>query len=241
MSMPFRTRAFLLEHIEHTMAFYHPRAIDPRGGFFHFFRDDGTVYDARTRHLVSSTRFIFNYAMAWRTFKRPEYLEAVHHGLRYLRLVHRNAQSGGYAWLLRDARAVDATNHCYGLAFVLLSNSHAAEAGVPGAREGIAATFELMERRFWEPAHGLYADEATPDWQVRSYRGQNANMHACEAMQAAWRATKDRKYLDRAVALAREAAAGDAVPRLFALPTYTALLELHKLLADRGLAQEFWR
>jgi UDP-N-acetylmuramyl tripeptide synthase len=39
--------------------------------------------------------------------------------------------------------------------------------------------------------------------------------------------------LDRAVA--------DASGRLFALPTYTALLELRKLLADRGLAKEFWR
>ena len=29
--------------------------------------------------------------------------------------------------------------------------------------------------------------------------------------------------------------------RLFALPTYTALLELRKLLADRGHAEEFWR
>ena len=29
--------------------------------------------------------------------------------------------------------------------------------------------------------------------------------------------------------------------RLFALPTYTALLELHKLLSARGLAPEFWR
>lgn len=29
--------------------------------------------------------------------------------------------------------------------------------------------------------------------------------------------------------------------RLFALPTYTALLELHRLLASRGLAREFWR
>jgi UDP-N-acetylmuramyl tripeptide synthase len=45
--------------------------------------------------------------------------------------------------------------------------------------------------------------------------------------------------LDRAVALAREG--GGAAPRLFALPTYTALLELRKLLADRGLAEEFWR
>ncbi len=29
--------------------------------------------------------------------------------------------------------------------------------------------------------------------------------------------------------------------RVYALPTYTALLELRKLLADRGLAKEFWR
>ncbi len=39
--------------------------------------------------------------------------------------------------------------------------------------------------------------------------------------------------LDRALA--------DAPDRLFALPTYTALLELRKLLASRGLAEEFWR
>jgi UDP-N-acetylmuramyl tripeptide synthase len=39
--------------------------------------------------------------------------------------------------------------------------------------------------------------------------------------------------LDQAVAAAPE--------RLFALPTYTALLELRKLLAARGLAEEFWR
>ena len=39
--------------------------------------------------------------------------------------------------------------------------------------------------------------------------------------------------LDRAVA--------EAPNRLFALPTYTALIELRKLLAARGLAKEFWR
>jgi UDP-N-acetylmuramyl tripeptide synthase len=41
------------------------------------------------------------------------------------------------------------------------------------------------------------------------------------------------RSLDRAVAEARG--------RLFALPTYTALLELHKVLAARGLTEEFWR
>jgi lipid II isoglutaminyl synthase (glutamine-hydrolysing) len=38
-----------------------------------------------------------------------------------------------------------------------------------------------------------------------------------------------------------DAAAQGSGRRLFALPTYTALLELRKLLADRGLAKEFWR
>jgi UDP-N-acetylmuramyl tripeptide synthase len=39
--------------------------------------------------------------------------------------------------------------------------------------------------------------------------------------------------LDRAMAEAPE--------QLFALPTYTALLELHKVLSGRGLTREFWR
>jgi lipid II isoglutaminyl synthase (glutamine-hydrolysing) len=38
-----------------------------------------------------------------------------------------------------------------------------------------------------------------------------------------------------------DAAVDGSRGRLFALPTYTALLELRKLLADRGLAREFWR
>src|SRR3954452_312889 len=95
---PFREARFLTYHIRATMAFYHPRCIDrARGGFFHFFTDDGTVYDADTRHLVSSTRFIFNYAMAFRRFGDPEYQDAARHGMAFLREAHRNPTTGGYA------------------------------------------------------------------------------------------------------------------------------------------------
>jgi len=38
-----------------------------------------------------------------------------------------------------------------------------------------------------------------------------------------------------------DAALAGAPRRLFALPTYTALLELHRVLSSRGLAREFWR
>ncbi len=206
----FRSPEFLRAHILHTMSFYDGRCIDPSGGFFHFFKDDGTVYDRSTRHLVSSTRFVLTHAWAARHFSdhahAPQWREAVRHGLAFVRDVHRDRASGGYAWLLKweggRKTVLDATNHCYGLAFVLLAHAHAFMAGVEEARDGIAEIFELMERRFWEPQHGLYADEATADWQLSPYRGQNANMHACEAMLAAFEATGEARYVERAATLA---------------------------------------
>jgi mannose/cellobiose epimerase-like protein (N-acyl-D-glucosamine 2-epimerase family) len=202
----FRSPEFLIGHVQHTLAFYDGRSLDPHGGFFHFFKDDGTVYDRRTRHLVSSTRFVFNNATAWRRFGRPEHLAATRHGLAFLQRAHVHPQ-GGYLWELdwHEGRAQvrDGTHYCYGLAFVLLAHAHAAMAGVDEARAGIESTWQLLEGHFWEPRHQLYANEATADWTVSPYRGQNANMHACEAMMAAFEATGDAKYLDRAATLAQ--------------------------------------
>lgn len=208
MTPNFHSRTTLLQHIRTTLAFYDPRCVDPSGGFYHFFKDDGTVYDRHTRHLVSSTRFIFNYAMAYRQFVQPEYLEHVRHGLAFLREVHRNPDSGAYAWQLRwqdrQKTLQDDTNHCYGLAFVLLAYAHALMAGVPEARAYLSETFDLMEQHLWEPEYGLYADQASADWFIlHPYRGQNANMHSCEALLAAFEATGEVRYLQRAETLAR--------------------------------------
>ena len=198
----------LTRHVADTMSFYHPRCVDPSGGFYHYFLDTGTVYDRNTRHLVSSTRFVFVFANAWRQFGKAEYLDMVRHGIDFLRHAHRNPDTGGYAWQLAwengSATVLDADNHCYGLAFVLLAYSHALMAGVEEARDWIGETFALMEARFWEEEHGLYADQASADWRILDpYRGQNANMHACEALLAAYRATRHLPYLHRAETLAR--------------------------------------
>jgi len=176
----------------------YPRAIDPAGGFFHYFRDDGTVYDRRHRHLVSSARFVFDYAMAYREFEEPAYLDAARHGLRYLRDVHRDDATGGYAWTICDGRAEDRTNHCYGVAFVLLAYAAAVAAGLGEAGVWLDETWGLLEKRFWEPEAGLYRDEADADWVFTGYRGQNANMHLCEALIAAFEATGEGRYRDRA-------------------------------------------
>ncbi len=111
--MNFRTTQFLEAHIKKTLSFYAPNCVDERGGFNHFFKDNGEIYDAKTRHLVSSTRFVFNYAMAYDYFKEPADLDKVKHGIDYLETVHKQV-NGGYAWLLEGENVVDGTNHCYG-------------------------------------------------------------------------------------------------------------------------------
>lgn len=200
----FRDRTFLKIHAREILDFYHPRAIDLNGGgYFQAFRDDGSIFAPQTRHLVSSTRMVFNYAMAAVEFQQPEYLEATRHGLRFLRDRHRNAETGGYRWILEGDRVVDDTNHCYGLAFVLLAYATSLKAGIGEAADWLDETYALMEEHFWSPRDGLYCDEISSDWRVVSpYRGQNANMHSCEAMLAAYEATQDEKYLERAMTLA---------------------------------------
>jgi mannose/cellobiose epimerase-like protein (N-acyl-D-glucosamine 2-epimerase family) len=204
----FRSETFLRDHIRKTMAFYHPRCIDPAGGFFHYFKDDGTVYDASHRHLVSSTRFVFNYAMAANEFGgedpalRSQYLHATRHGLKFLREKHCDAaHSGGYFWTLHNGQPEDATQHCYGAAFVLLAYATAVKAGIDEARPWMDETWDLLQR-YWDEAAGLYRDEADRDWHFSNYRGQNANMHMCEAMLAAYEASRERRWLDRALQLA---------------------------------------
>ena len=206
-SPDFRSPAFLHQHLRWCMDFYGARAIDPSGGMYHFYLDDGTVFDARTRHLVNATRFVVTHAMLYRATGEVSYQNAMRHALDFLRSAFRDPVTGGYAWLIDwhqgQVQVRDATRHCYGMAFVMLAYAHAAMGGIGEARGWLAETFALAEQHLWDAAAGLYADEATPDWTLSPYRGQNANMHACEAMIAAFMATGEQGYLQRAEALAQ--------------------------------------
>lgn len=200
----FRQNDFLLNHIRHTLSFYDPRVVDEQGGFFQCFKDNGEIFDRDTRTLVASCRFVFNYAQAYRHFAQPQYLANVHHGLAFLRNRHRRAQDGAYLWKLSGEQVLDDTNHCYGLAFVMLAYATSLMAGVQEARAWVGETFDLMASRFWEPEFGVYANQADAHWVLDPYRGQNDNMHACEALMMAFEATGEARYLERAALLAQK-------------------------------------
>ncbi len=197
------SRSFLQDQIEKIVNFYYPECIDEKlGGYINQFRDDGSIFDDQTKHLVGTCRFVYIFSIAAILTEKSEYKEAARHGVQFL-LNHHRQSKGGYAWILEGLKVNDATNHCYGHAFVLLAFATSLKAGIQQSAEPLVETFNLMERHFWRQADRLYVDEISSDWSiVDPYRGQNANMHTCEAMIAAFEATGETNYLDRATALA---------------------------------------
>ena len=181
--MSYRDATFLREHIRSIMSFYHPVCIDDElGGYINQLRDNGSIFDRTTKHLVGTCRFVYNYALASLALDEQAYHLAAAHGLQFLQEVHRQPD-GGYVWELQGRAVKDGTRHCYGHAFVLLASAGAAKAGVEGAENLVSETYDLLENRFWEPDAQLYVDEIKAgDWNVVGpYRGQNPNMHMCEA------------------------------------------------------------
>ena len=200
MTTSYRDPEFLRSHIASIISFYHPTCIDKElGGYINQLRDDGSVFDSQTKHLVGTCRFIYIYSLASLVLEEPEYRDCAAHGLRFLTDVHRQSD-GGFAWVLQGREVEDGARHCYGHAFVMLAAAGAAKAGLDAGKVLAEEVYNLLEERFWEPGAQLYVDLIEEgDWNaIDSYRGQNANMHMCEAMLCAHEATGEERYLDRA-------------------------------------------
>ena len=198
----FESSKFLEQHIQSTLAFYEPRVFSPEGGFYGCFLDNGESYDPHVRQLVASCRYVFNYATAYCLYGKPQHLEWAKWGLNYLEISHKQS-NGGYAWQIEHGVVTDSRVMAYGHAFVLLAAASCLRAGIQEAATTIDETFAFMENHFWDADGGAYFDERDANLETLSpYRGQNANMHMCEALLAAWQTSGNIKFLDRAEQLA---------------------------------------
>lgn len=198
----FESLAFLQAHVAQTLAFYERHAWDPAGGFFHYLKDDGTVYNRSHRHLVSATRWVFNACMAHRQTGQVQWHDRAVHAFAHLERfrVQAGPQAGLYVWTLQDGEVEDGRIMAYGQAFVLLARSHAHAVGLCSAAD-VALAFDRMGDTFYRAADQAYADELSAEGVLSDYRGQNANMHMCEACLAAYASTGEARYLNRAQSL----------------------------------------
>lgn len=214
-----RDPAFLREQINSILKFYAPVVRDPRGGFHNQLLDDGTVYDPSTKHVVGTCRFIVNYALAARVAEDDaevdHHLELCTHGVNFLINEHVRANASFWlgaprlstiGWVLSAKSdggfdVADGTVNCYAVAFSLLALANAHLAGVAGVLPQLTHVLKIAER-FYEEDHRLFIDSFNADGEENDYRGQNANMHMCEALIAVYEATGDRSHLDRAVGIA---------------------------------------
>jgi sulfoquinovose isomerase len=180
--------------------FFQFGAVNPQGGFFEL-GNKGEVIGT-TRQLHATTRMVHCFAIG-QLLGRPGSADIVDHGMTYIWNHHRDAKHGGYMWSLNDDGVVDASKQAYGNAFVLLAAASAKCVGHPLADKMLADVTEILETRFWEPHHGAQAEEFARDWAlISNYRGQNSNMHLTEALMAAFEATGNTSYLQKAESIA---------------------------------------
>jgi mannose/cellobiose epimerase-like protein (N-acyl-D-glucosamine 2-epimerase family) len=150
------------------MGFYSPeRIVDPSGGLFYNLKDDGTIFDRTTRHLVSSTRFALIFAQAYRRFpdhpQRSSWKDTCIHALKFLKQGHWDCNA--YRWVVqwdsgKRVGVVDESERCYGYAFVILATANCILARIEEkqAHTLLAEAFDILEARFWEERQQLYAD-----------------------------------------------------------------------------------
>ncbi|GMI32915.1 hypothetical protein TrRE_jg1254 [Triparma retinervis] len=199
------------------MSFYDPICFDPSGGFHNQILDDGTLYDPDIKHVVGTCRFTVNFALCARLLGfgdkgREHFLEMAKHGINFLTEHHWDPTSAGFNWVLKRQVSGDVVNFVvddgekwgYAVAFGLLACANAKLAGVEGMDEALERALSCVET-FKDGSTGLFLDSFNSTMTVKSnYRGQNSNMHMCEALIAAFEATGERKHLNAAAAIAKK-------------------------------------
>jgi mannose/cellobiose epimerase-like protein (N-acyl-D-glucosamine 2-epimerase family) len=200
----YRNPDFVRDHAIKIIEFYKPLVRDKEnGGYYCAYLDDGEVYDKNIKDLISTTRFILNFCFGIFLGGSEEYKDYIRHGLEFLEIIHRDDINGGYHQVANGITPVIGNKMTYGQAFCLCAASNAYRAGVKEAYPLISRIYDFMENKLWNEENSLYVDECSNDFEkIEPYRGQNSNMHMTEAMLAAYEATNEIRYLDRAYKLA---------------------------------------
>lgn len=189
-------RAVLMADAARQVAFFR-NSLRP-GGDIAMLDWAGTPIPGAPTELFCTTRFVHSYALA-RMAGLEDCDAMIDRCMDLLWTGHRDQAHGGYVWGLKDGAVSNGQKTAYGHVFVLLAAASARLVGHPDADRLLTDITEVLDRYFWDEAAGLYREEYPRDWsELSQYRGMNANMHSVEAMLAAFEATGETFWLERA-------------------------------------------
>jgi sulfoquinovose isomerase len=133
----------------------------------------------------------------------------------------RDGRNGGWLTSLDAAGKSPDEKACYTHAFVVLSASSGAVAGLAGAADLLSEALDVWDQRFFDDRSRMFVDSWNRDFtQLDDYRGVNSNMHSVEALLAAADVTGDQVWRERALGIARRVALEFAQPHSWRIPEH---------------------
>ncbi|MDO4908683.1 MAG: AGE family epimerase/isomerase [Corynebacterium sp.] len=179
------------------------RAQVPAG--FGFLDDKGLIMPELGSNLWITARF--THVMACETLRgNPDAPAMLDHGIRSLLDTFQDPTGGWYNTI--DITSTpghpipqgDQVREGFAHAYIALAAASSLNTGHPRARELFDRVQQVLEDRFLCPETGLLYVAKSWDWETTdSYYSTGPSLHLVESSLAAYDATQDRKYLERAI------------------------------------------
>lgn len=193
---------FLLKEAKSLIEF--ARGSEVINGGFGYLNSQGLVDSSQPRQTYVQCRMIqvfgLTHVMGLHNSSR-----LIKHGVDALNELFFDQQNSGFFNAIdASGKPIGSSKLGYDHMFVLLAAVTATAAGVDGSLKLLQRAEDAIDRFFWDPQFEMMNDQWDQEFNVLSlYRGINVNMHAVEALTAAFDLTKDNKYLDRALAICK--------------------------------------
>jgi len=136
------------------------------GGYYGLIKADMTVRKGANRGALLTSRILWTFSAAYRTYHDPAYLEMATWAYRDLMDHFRDTESGGIFWTITaDGKPVDSHKQIYGQVFAVyaLSEYYRATGEKPALDEAIAI-YNLIEAHARDHKYGGYNEALDRKW-----------------------------------------------------------------------------
>ncbi len=193
---------FLKDHARSLIEF--ARGSVSKHGGFGYLNSVGKVDISRPREVYIQARMTQVFGLA-HLLRLADSYELVDHGVTSILTLFQDKEHLGFFNAI-DLHGAPKSGEkmAYDQMFVLLAASTAKAANHPQADELFTAVDSLIDKYYWDPQYEMMNNCWDVSFTVLDpYRGINANMHAVEALSAAYDVTGDAKFRAHAYAICK--------------------------------------